>query len=303
VLSAEEVAYTLDLAWSFIEALAPAVRRDDPASWTREHWPSDWGSTGSHHSAAQWFVRGARGVHRAWAALVGTNDLICSFDQLSLYPAAGPAEDSFAGSLVSTGTWYHTDQAPGHRSGPQEATQGSHGLHRDYCQGFVALQRTSPESDGNVVVPRSHREWLQWGVDYFDPSEYGGKRGIRYDLLTPDKMPGGCRGITAHLEAGDAFVWDSRTLHGAARGSGGAAAAAAVTGQLARAASYVCLSPRRAASAEVIAQRHAALASGTGFGHQAHHLHDESTMRVVRDGHGPQVKYEELTAQQKKLVG
>jgi hypothetical protein len=32
-------------------------------------------------------------------------------------------------------------------------------------------------------------------------------------------------------------------------------------------------------------------------------LHDESTMRVVRDGHGPQVKYEELTAQQKKLVG
>jgi hypothetical protein len=300
VLSAEEVAHTLDLGWSFIEALAPAVRRDDPASWTRDNWPVDWASTGSNHSAAQWFVRAVPRVTKAWAKLVGTDDMIASFDQLSMYPAADPAEESFAGSLANAGAWYHTDQSPGHRPGPEEATQGSHGLHRDYCQGFVALQRTSHELDGNVVVPKSHREFHRWGVDHFDPSEAGGKRGIRYDLLTPDMMPSGCRGITTHLEAGDAFVWDSRTLHGAGRGSG---AASATTGELARAAAYLCFSPRSAASAEVIAQRHAALASGTGFGHQAHHLHEESMMRMVRDEHGPQVKYEELTPEQKKLVG
>ena len=65
VLSAEEVAHTLDLGWSFIEALAPAVRRDDPASWTRDNWPVDWASTGSNHSAAQWFVRAVPRVTKA----------------------------------------------------------------------------------------------------------------------------------------------------------------------------------------------------------------------------------------------
>lgn len=69
-----------------------------------------------------------------------------------------------------------------------------------------------------------------------------------------------------------------------------------------RAAAYVCYSPRSHASPEVIAQRRAALASGTGFGHQAHHLHDGSMMRVM-EGTGPQLKWEDLTPVQRSLVG
>ena len=39
-----------------IEALAPAVRRDDPASWTRDNWPVDWAST----FAGTYFAEDAR---------------------------------------------------------------------------------------------------------------------------------------------------------------------------------------------------------------------------------------------------
>ena len=70
-----------------------------------------------------------------------------------MYPlpdADGPlAQSSLAGV---SGAWYHTDQSPAFRgaTGVAQDTQGSHGLHRDYAQGFVALQQTSADLDGNV---------------------------------------------------------------------------------------------------------------------------------------------------------
>jgi hypothetical protein len=310
VLDDAEVAQALSLGWDFIEAVARppgSVSRNDPQTWIASHWPSDWAASGSNHSAAMWYVRGAPGVRRAWAALVSTDDLIVSYDQLSMYPFADSDGSTPSGSLATAqGAWYHTDQSPGFRPGPGAATQGSHGLHRDYAQGFVALQRTSEELDGNVVIPGSHREFESWGLDYFDPSPSGGKRGIRYDLLTPSALPKSCHGITAHLEAGDAFVWDSRTLHGACKGS-----RRTVAEGLARVAAYVCYSPRRLASAKVLQQRQRALAAGTGFGHQAHHLHDDTMMRIpaaaaaasVGDGQsGPQLRWGDLTEEQRALV-
>ena len=226
VLSEAEVAQALGLGWDLIEAAEPgAVSRSDPRTWSSATWPSlEWLAANSRHSAAMWFVRGAEGVRRAWAALVGTEDLIVSFDQLGMYPLGG------RGLAGESGAWYHTDQSP--RARPW-ATQGSHGLHRDYAQGFVSLQRTAAELDGNVrmrssslatfrkserreghlqvVIPGSHRQFEQWAPDYFDLTP-GMVRGIRYDLLTPEALPNGCQGITTHLEPGDAFVWDSRTL-------------------------------------------------------------------------------------------
>ena len=151
----------------------------------------------------------------------------------------------------------------------------------------------------------SHALFDQWGLDYFDPSPAGGKRGIRYDLLTPAALPSACRGISTHMEAGDAFVWDSRTLHGATACTGRYTAANGgnYSSRLARFAAYVCYSPRSSASAEVITQRHEALSSGTGFGHQAHHLHDHTMMRQPGTATGPQLTWDDLTATQRRLVG
>jgi hypothetical protein len=125
VLSDSEVAQAVALGWDLIEALEPLVSRLDPQTWSPTSWPSSLG-TDSRHSAAMWFVRGAPGVQRAWAALVGTDDLIVSFDQLGMYPLGGRGLASLAPVA-----WYHTDQSPHARPW---ATQGSHGIHRDYAQ-------------------------------------------------------------------------------------------------------------------------------------------------------------------------
>lgn len=303
VLTEAEVAEAVHLSWDFVEQCQPdsTIRRTDPTTWCATNWPSDWAARGSNHSAAMWYIRAAPGVTSAWAALLGRSDpddLIVSFDQLNMSPLPEtPADERVAGA------WYHTDQSPGFREGPGQATQGSYGLHRDYAQGFIALQRTAEDLDNNVVIPGSHKLFEKWSLDYFDPSPSGGKRGIRYDLLTPEALPSACHGITTHLEPGDAFVWDSRTLHGACTGSHNATAGNGTL--LARFAAYVCYSPRSSASAEVIRQRREALASGTGFGHQAHHLHDQTMMRQAKSNTatGPQLRWDDLTGIQRRLVG
>ena len=94
---------------------------------------------------------------------------------------------------------------------------------------------------------------------------------------------------------------------GACKGAAGAGFGSPADAPLARAAAYVCYSPRRLASAEAIAQRREALASGVGFGHQAHHLHaPPGTMPgapVGADASGMQLKWEDLTEGQWALVG
>jgi hypothetical protein len=300
VLSDDEVERAVGHAWDFVEQCEPdgRLRRDDPASWSA-NWPSNWQARGSNHCAAMWYIRAAPGVRRAWAALLGADpdNLIVSFDQLNMSPLT---EEAAVGPVASA--WYHTDQSPAFR--PGQAAQGSHGLHRDYAQGFVALQRTAKDLDNNVVVPGSHSLFEKWGLDYFDPSPSGGKRGIRYDLLTPDILPSACHGISTHLERGDAFVWDSRTLHGACKGPY-SATISSHDARLARFAAYVCYSPRARATEEVISQRHDALANGIGFGHQVHHMHDETMMRQSQSGTvvGPQLTWEDLNQRQRRLVG
>ena len=106
------------------------------------------------------------------------------------------------------------------------------------------------------------------------------------------------------MERGDAFVWDSRTLHGSSKGPY-SASVGLHDARLARFAAYVCYSPRDRANDGVISQRHDALANGIGFGHQAHHMHDETMMRQSQSGIavGPQLTWEDLNHQQRRLVG
>ena len=166
MLSPAEVAHALRLGWDFVEAASgsgvrvstPAsdvymrktlrrliglsltdclcLQRGDPSSWRVANWPANWSQAGSNHSAAMWFVRAAPGVRQAWAALVGSDDLIVSYDQLGMYPLPeGDSQGSYGGSLAgASGAWYHTDQSPAFRGaeGVEQETQGSHGLHRDY---------------------------------------------------------------------------------------------------------------------------------------------------------------------------
>lgn len=84
-------------------------------------------------------------------------------------------------------------------------------------------------------------------------------------LLSRDTL---ARGIVAHLQPGDLFLWDSRATHGATPGDLVAAAAATEDDgkQLFRAAAYVCMAPTNHASVRVLQQREEMLLAHRGTG-------------------------------------
>ena len=270
-------------------------------------------------------MRGAPGVRTTFAAIHGVQgrqlgeQLVVSYDQLKMSPNT-PATNPANGD-----SWFHTDQAPFYRPAAGKV-QGSFGLERDYVQGFVSLQATAPHLHNNVVIPKSHLQFQDWAPDFFDP-EMTSKRGLRYDLIRVSDLPSGCAGITAHMEAGDMFLWDSRTLHGACKGVAGAPLlpplpqsgeqqSSSSSVRLGRAVVYVCYSPKDKLTAEVAAQRRYALAAGIGFGHQAHHLDAKvvvTTEAAADDGGeggggegagacGLQLRFEDLSDECKALV-
>ena len=97
VLAAAEVAHTLDLIWSFLEAQGTGVRRGEPATWADDDWSPSGGNPGLHSAyglaqcEAAWYVRGKPRVQEVWAGCFGVrrDELITSFDGVSLLRPSG----------------------------------------------------------------------------------------------------------------------------------------------------------------------------------------------------------------------
>ncbi len=248
-LSPEQTTRALDLTWDYLEALGTGIDRADPMTWGDDRWPvavhgGIIPSQGIGHCAAQWFIRSAPAVKRAFAAIWEDDDLLVSFDGMALWrpTAVNPDWQTNRG-----GSWLHIDQHP----------IGRPGFH--CVQGLVSLLPTSPATGGNVLIPGSHR--------LFDsiPDRYEARLAridptidhFRYPaddpqlLSTPPIMP--------HLEAGDLLLWDSRTVHC----SSPALAPDPDHRDLLRAASLVCMMPAARSNPSVIARRRAAVADLT----------------------------------------
>lgn len=257
-LTAEEAARAMDLTWAYLESGGTGIDRADPTTWGDAQWPfgAIGGDAGIGHSQQLWYIRSCPGVKQAWATIYGTDDLITSYDGMSLF-RPWTVEPNWR----TDGPWYHTDQSPF----PPEADPhfdpeaAVYGCERHYVQGFVNLLENSPLTGGNVVVPRSHKrfvEMLQQGV----PRSKFTDRLLSRDVLS--------QGIVAHLQPGDLFLWDSRAAHGATPGSLAAASTAdeAHGKELFRAAAYVCMVPTNRASQRVLKQRKEMLLSHQGTG-------------------------------------
>ena len=80
------------------------------------------------------------------------------------------------------------------------------------------------------------------------------------------------RAITAHVEAGDVFLWLDEAIHTRVGGTGVGPTEPALT----RAAVYVCMSPKANATAETLRQREVAVegkaAPSSGPPHDHHRL-------------------------------
>ena len=299
----------LGLVWRFLEGLGAGIDRRDPASWNTPAanliFP-DAGVIhpfGATHCEAAWYVRGIPAVRTSFAALWGTEELCCSFDGLNC------TRPWYHNPLWKTRpAWFHTDQRPpptnAAASAKAQPSPGTPtGFDMQYVQGFVNLVRTSEASGGNVVVPKSHLQFESLAREF--EGGFRDENGIWIPHIgVPVGHPIFEGGIRAHLEAGDMFWWDSRTLHGNSSGDRDTEVRHSVSVniilyslravsvreshdthttagarqteeeavpssperelELLRAAVYVCMAPRARASAATLSQRRRAVRAGVG---------------------------------------
>lgn len=248
-LDLQQTQHALAGLWDYLEGLETGIDRLDSRTWGDDNWPTAvhggiLPSYGIGHCQAQWFIRDIPGVKKSFAALWGTDDLLVSFDGVSLW-RPWSVDPSWKTNLGSS--WLHIDQHPIGRPG------------RQCVQGLVNLLPTSESAGGNVIVPGSHRLFTEIPELYterlarIDPS-IDHFRFPKEDPLFLDNEP-----ITCHMEAGDLLLWDSRTVHCSSPGSGHEFPG----NELVRAISLICMMPRSRSNEAVISRRKAAVAKKT----------------------------------------
>jgi len=241
-LSEAEVGKTLDLTWRYLEKLGTGIDRHDPSTWNNERWPTcaHGGiipSNGVGHCEAQWFVRSVPSVHKCFAALWGTDDLLVSFDGMAIWR---PTTFDPAWKTNQGAAWLHVDQNAELRKGFRCA------------QGMVSLLPMDPSTGGNVLIPGSH-------IDHFPKitSTYADRfaklpKGIdHFRFPVNDPHLSGVQ--MSHMEPGDMLLWDSRIIHCSSPGI--EAPKQGKPPALTRVVSLVCMMPRELTSKEVLQWR------------------------------------------------
>jgi len=256
VANDDEISQARGLLWDFFEASA-LMQRVAPSSWTNENFmkvgdPTTGIVSGSGFGQAEvcWFVRTLPSVRQAFARIWGTEDLITSFDGGCVFrPFHAPGAEG----QRSRGGWWHVDQGRSKR-----------GLHA--VQGLVLLTDASLQTGGLCVVPGSHK--LHADLMSYTTAPDG------QDFVAvpaPQVNPSLRQGTLLAARAGDLLLWDSRTMHcNTPALQPPSAALGQPVDELLRAAVYVCKTPRRRASHEVLLQRRRAAVMGIGTTHWPH---------------------------------
>ena len=248
-LSTEQAVEAISKLWDYLEELGTGIDREDSSTWGDDRWPTAvhggiLPSFGIGHSAAQWFIRDVEGVKASFAAIWDTDDLLTSFDGVSIWRPWG-VNRTWRTEFGSS--WMHIDQHPVGRPG------------RHCVQGLVNLLPTSRARGGNVVVPGSHRRFESIPTDYDERLARIHPTIDHFRFPKDDPLLADTKPIMAHMEPGDLMLWDSRTIHCSNHGTD---EAASETGLL-RAASLVCMMPRAKSNEAVIEERKAAVANRT----------------------------------------
>jgi len=272
-LTENEADRAMTLLWDYLEGLGTGVDRNQIETWDDDRWPTTvhgaiLPSYGIGHTAAQWYIRDIPSVKEAFAQVWDTDDLLVSFDGVTIWRpwTYNPAWRTNEGN-----SWLHIDQHPIGRPG------------KHCVQGLVNLLPTSESTGGNVVVPGSHKRFETIPHDY---AERLARIHPSIDHFRfPNDDPGlkGSKPIMAELSAGDLLLWDSRTIHCSAPGNKEPESKV----QLLRAASLVCMMPRSKSNAEVIAKRKTAvetLTSTTNWSDRFINADEFPQITAVEDG-------------------
>lgn len=270
----EAVEHAKSQMWDFLESVpGTKVSRNDVDSWGHRYdWlPSETNGIlsgfGWGQSSCMWQVRLLPQVKATFALIWGTDDLLVSFDGGNIFRPW-----RYNPSWLTDGGWYHVDQ---------NATKpGSSG--RVCFQGLLTLTSVNASTGGLVVVPRSHMEHEELckrcpGVE--DAGDF-----IPVFNADPVFRNGA---FLLCAEAGDLILWDSRTVHcnspalGALEHHSAEQPSSSNVGhdgpwELLRQATYVCMTPARFASEEILQRRRELFEQGYSTSHWPH--------KVIRAG-------------------
>ena len=264
VANSSEVAHARELLWRFLESTGEGVTRHDASTWIA-NGPNNYGifwGHGSGQSRLLWHIRTLPRLLQMFELVHGTPDLITSFEGFSMFPPERVEAQWRLGEA-----WFHTDQNAASRPGLQTV------------QSFTSLYDQDASTGGFVVVPKS---WL-----YHDTVTERIYRAAprtpptQQFLMVPaddEVLSRPHRPRLIKVRAGDAILWDSRTVHcstpplrnrrtpkatpeaeASAKGSSDRAASNEPVEAPARVVVYACLAPRSRATDEVLLQRQRAL--------------------------------------------
>jgi hypothetical protein len=240
-LPRDAAATAMSKLWDYLEQLGTGIDRTVPDTWGDESWPTavHGGILPGHgigHSEAQWYIRSFRAIKDAFAAVWHDEELLVSFDGVSLWRPWARNEEWRTNRAAS---WFHIDQHPIGRPGFQ------------CVQGLVNLLPMNADTGGNVVIPGSHRHFESIVDRYSErvnrvPTSIDHFRFPNDDPLLGDPAP-----IMAHMEPGDLLLWDSRTIHCSHAGP----QRDGIDDRLLRAVSLICMMPKARSNHSVIAKR------------------------------------------------
>ncbi|CAF1465475.1 unnamed protein product [Rotaria magnacalcarata] len=198
VLNNEEVDHSVNLFWNYLENLEEPyhIQRNNSQTWDKP-WPGAphiglVNRYGIGQSEFMWFIRGNPNVKKVFSHIWNSDELCVSFD------GAGCFRNWHLNKEWKTsGGWYHCDQNPFKKP------------NRCSIQGLVALTDNNESTGSLVVVPESHKYFLElpsaaqerriWG-DYISvPQQHSIFKKLRPRLVK--------------CKAGDLVVWDSRCVH------------------------------------------------------------------------------------------
>jgi ectoine hydroxylase-related dioxygenase (phytanoyl-CoA dioxygenase family) len=197
-------------------------------------------SYGIGHSESQWYLRGIPNVKKAFAKVWESDDLLTSFDGVSLWRPWNINPDW---KTESGQSWFHIDQHPISKPGKQ------------CIQGLVNLLPTSKEIGGNVIIPGSHKFFKDLPNEYHERLSKLPLEIDHFRFPNDDPKLSSDKAVMCHMEPGDMLLWDSRTIHCSNSGTN----LNQETNTLIRAASLICMMPKHLTSEDVLEQRREAV--------------------------------------------
>jgi len=284
----DKLDHAISLLWDFLEGVPGTdVRRDDIKTWgsCRDWLPNPNNGIingfGFGQSAFMWNLRQMPSVRAAFECVWGTSDLLVSFDGGNVFrPWA------YNMGWKTTGGWYHVDQNS-HRPGRSGKV---------CVQGLVTLLPANEKTGGLTVIPKSHKHH----TEMCERSKLA--KGIGDFVPVDEDEPLLSNGaLLLCAEAGDLILWDSRTIHcnsPALIETTEVEDKSSFPNKLLRVCGYICMTPSRFATPEVIAMRKKGYIDNVSTSHWPHSF---TTAGAPPPG-TPTNDYSKTTKEQRALI-